>query len=60
MRTPVGARAVDGKLYAIGGEFETKFAHEGTLYLSSVEIFTILYKITGHTYLRWDIPDHLL
>ena len=31
--------ALDGKLYAVGGECETKFAHEGTLYLSSVEYY---------------------
>ena len=31
--------ALDGKLYAVGGECETKFAHEGTLYLASVEFY---------------------
>ena len=31
--------ALDGKLYAVGGECETKFAHEGTLYLASVEYY---------------------
>ncbi len=39
VRTAVAAGAVDGKLYAVGGECETKFAHEGTLYLTSVEYF---------------------
>ena len=39
VRTAVAAGSLDGKLYAIGGECETKFAHEGTLYLSTVEYY---------------------
>ena len=35
----MAAGAVDGKLFVIGGECETKFSHEGTLYLSSVEYY---------------------
>lgn len=39
VRTAVAVGALDGKLYAIGGECETKFAHEGTLYLTTVEYY---------------------
>lgn len=39
VRTAVAVGLVDGKLYAVGGECETKFAQEGTLYLTSVEYF---------------------
>ena len=39
VRTAVAAGTVDGKLYAVGGECETKLSHEGTLYLASVEYF---------------------
>ena len=39
VRTAVAATSVDGRLYAVGGECETKFSHEGTLYLSSVEYY---------------------
>ena len=39
VRTAVSAGTVDGKLYAVGGECETKLSHEGTLYLASVEYY---------------------
>ena len=39
VRTAVAATSIDGRLYAVGGECETKFSHEGTLYLSSVEYY---------------------
>jgi len=39
VRTAVAAGAVDGKLYAVGGECETKLSHEGTLYLTTVEFY---------------------
>lgn len=39
VRTAVSAGAIDGRLYAVGGECETKFSHEGTLYLNSVEYY---------------------
>ncbi|XP_019853495.1 PREDICTED: kelch-like protein 2 [Amphimedon queenslandica] len=39
VRTAVSAGSIDGRLYAVGGECETKFSHEGTLYLSSVEYY---------------------
>ena len=39
VRTAVAATSLDGRLYAVGGECETKFSHEGTLYLSSVEYY---------------------
>ena len=39
VRTAVAAGTLDGKLYAVGGECETKLSHEGTLYLASVEFF---------------------
>ena len=39
MLCPIPPGALDGKLYAVGGECETKFAHEGTLYLASVEFY---------------------
>lgn len=35
----MSAGAIDGRLFAVGGECETKFSHEGTLYLSSVEYY---------------------
>lgn len=39
VRTAVSVGAIDGRLYAVGGECETKFSHEGTLYLNSVEYY---------------------
>ena len=39
VRTAVAAGAIDGKLFAVGGECETRYSHEGTLYLSSVEYY---------------------
>ena len=39
VRTAVAVGALDGKLYAVGGECETRSAHEGTLYLTSVEYY---------------------
>ena len=39
VRTAVAAAALDGRLYAVGGECESRFSHEGTLYLTSVEYY---------------------
>jgi N-acetylneuraminic acid mutarotase len=39
VRTAVSAGAIDGRLYAVGGECETRYSHEGTLYLNSVEYY---------------------
>lgn len=39
VRTAVAAGALDGRLYAVGGECETRLSHEGTLYLTSVEFY---------------------
>lgn len=39
VRTAVAAGALEGRLYAVGGECETRFAREGTQYLTSVEYY---------------------
>ncbi len=39
VRTAVAAGALDGRLYAVGGECETRLSHEGTLYLTTVEFY---------------------
>lgn len=35
----MAAGALEGRLYAVGGECKTKYSHEGTLYLSSMEYY---------------------
>ena len=39
VRTAVAAGSLEGKLYAVGGECETRFVREGTQYLTSVEYY---------------------
>lgn len=50
VRTAVAAGALDGKLFAIGGECETRecetrFAREGTQYLTSVEYYDPIHNV---------------
>lgn len=45
VRTAVAAGALDGKLYAVGGECETRFAREGTQYLTSVEYYDPVHNV---------------
>lgn len=45
VRTAVAACSLGGKIYAIGGECETKFAHEGTIYLTSVEFYDPIHSV---------------
>lgn len=45
VRTAVAAGALEGKLYAVGGECEFKFAREGTQYLTSVEHYDPIHNV---------------
>lgn len=45
VRTAVAAGALDGKLFAVGGECETRFAREGTQYLTSVEYYDPIHNV---------------
>lgn len=45
VRTAVAAGTLDGKLYAVGGECETRFAREGTQYLTSVEYYDPIHNM---------------
>ena len=45
VRTAVAAAALDGKLYAVGGECETRFSREGTQYLTSVEHYDPIHNM---------------
>lgn len=45
VRTAVAAGALDGKLYAVGGECETRFSREGTQYLTSVEHYDPIHNM---------------
>ena len=49
VRTAVAAGALDGKLYAVGGECETKLSHEGTLYLTTVEFYDPIHNTWSNT-----------
>ncbi len=45
LRTAVAAGAVNGKLYAVGGECETRLSREGTQYLASVEQYDPIHNV---------------
>ncbi len=45
VRTAVAAGALGGKIYAVGGECETRFAREGTQYLTSVEYYDPIHNV---------------
>ena len=45
VRTAVAAGALDGKLYAVGGECETRLSREGTQYLTSVEHYDPIHNV---------------
>lgn len=49
VRTAVAAGTLNGKLYAVGGECETKFAREGTQYLTSVEYYNPIHNVWNST-----------
>ena len=45
VRTAVAAGTLEGKLYAVGGECETRLSREGTQYLTSVEHYDPIHNV---------------